>query len=104
MKVRRAIDIPLTVGTVLAKDGAWDRKYKVISVTQSEPDKAIVEIVNLGNIYSCGLKIPARRTIKRSLEMKRIRGTWASKWGGSFHPFSRNGHLKNRYVQIQEVP
>lgn len=101
MKVRRAVDMPLSVGTLLAREGAWNRKYQVVAVKQLDESNAEVEIINVGSHFSDGRVVPARCAIRRPMKMRKILGTWASAWGG----YLANGfEFRNRYVQVQVLP
>jgi hypothetical protein len=101
MKVRRAVDMPLSVGTLLAREGAWNRKYQVVAVKQLDENNAEVEIVNVGSRFSDGRVVPARCAIRRPLKMRKILGTWASSWGG-FMAYETS--FRNRYIQVQVRP
>jgi hypothetical protein len=54
------------IGQIIAKQGAYNRKYKVMRITHLPKDESgyqqwVIELQPLGSFYQDGRKIPARK-------------------------------------------
>jgi hypothetical protein len=67
------------VGDLLAREGSWDRKYRILHISDpvaqdSHSTTHTITVEYLGRFYADGTSKPVRRPSKRDLEMIRYTG------------------------------